>query len=59
MEKSESPESEERLLFSVGSSISGLESRLYGREEEDRVWRGMLAGLRGLFEKGGMVTVSG
>lgn len=50
---------EDRLsTFSSGSSIRELDSaRWTGLLAEERVWRGMLAGLRGLFENGGIVSV--
>ena len=58
-EKSESPESEERLLpcFSPGDSIRDASSGgSYCREDEDSVWRGMLAGLLRVWEKEGILT---
>lgn len=52
---------EDRLsTFSSGSSIRERldSSRRTGLLAEERVWRGILAGLRGLFENGGIVSVS-
>jgi hypothetical protein len=59
-ENSESAEMEDRLsTFSSGESISVVDSlRSKGLLEEERVWRGILAGLRGFCENGGILSVS-
>jgi len=53
-ESADSADDRRPLRFSSGESISEAES--LSRRREDRVWRGMLAGLRGLAEREGILA---